>query len=197
MFLQIRATKSIGITILALILFASVVFASQRANNLNKLTPPPLPKIEGTKMVGNQRPDYCVALPVQENDSFTPTTTPNKFAERNNKIDQTVTPVPYKNVIDLDPLDTDEDKYQITVFRCNGDFDLFLVGMDRDFDESFYLEEGDIIINSIPPLSLMGKQPPEPERITTNSPTPKLITPVPYPVPGDELNERSVATGYP
>jgi len=124
------------------------------------------------------RPWYCVPLPRETRQSGSPTSTPfpltsamtitpNKF-----QVAPTVTPRVYANVFDLSPEVPLRDKWEYMVFRCDGTFDQFLVGPEIDFDPFLELGPGDVIIDMIPPASLMGIEPPEPTDQVTNTPSP-------------------------
>jgi len=95
------------------------------------------------------------------------TTTPNKPP-----IAPSVTPRVYANIVDLSPDVPLRDKVEIVFFRCDGTFDQFLAGPEIDFDPFLNLGPGDVVINIVPPASLMGIEPPEPADWVTNTPSP-------------------------
>lgn len=75
----------------------------------------------------------------------------------------TITPLPIISTTDLAPELADEDKTYVYVYRCEGTFELFLigpVGPNAVISDAIPLRPGDIIYNAIPPASLVGHEPP-------------------------------------
>jgi hypothetical protein len=121
------------------------------------------------------------------------TPTPDRLTSPIPNSRPTVTPRVYANFIDLSPELPPQDKSEIVVFRCNGNFDLFLAGPQIDINQSINLEPGDLVISSIPPAFLMGHQPPEPPDWPTITPA----TSMPYPPPITPSPETATPFSYP
>lgn len=121
----------------------------------------------------------CVPLPARTRDLSTPTPTSERTGATASPFQiATVTPIPFAHIYDLDP-DVDQDqKSNVVIFRCNGDWDLYLFSPRWDFDQAVSLGPGDIIISTGPPSVLMGIEPPEPTIVR-----PPIKTNTPYPIP--------------
>ncbi len=110
------------------------------------------------------RPAGCVPLPpTATHDPRPPTETPNPATQRSfpTQVSITLTPFPTPNFIDLSPQVRNEDKMEVRVYRCNGTWAEYLVD-PADFPNAIPLAHGDFIYNYAPPISIMGKEPPEP-----------------------------------
>jgi len=87
-----------------------------------------------------------------------------------------VTPLPFSQVIDLVPQLSENDKAKVYVRRADGTYVVFLARFEMDIAE-LPLRTGDVVIQKIPPASLMGHQPP---RATFSALTPTIPA---YPAP--------------
>lgn len=87
-----------------------------------------------------------------------------------------VTPFPVSQVIDLVPQLSENDKARVYVRRSDGTYMVFLMRFEMDIKD-LPLSPGDVVVQKIPPPSLMGQQPP---RTTFPAPTPTVP---PYPAP--------------
>jgi len=94
----------------------------------------------------------------------------------------TITPLPLSKVTDLAPELADRDKVYILVMRCEGTFELFLVSPSAaaDISQVVPLQPGDIILDVVPPASLMG---PPPKVLVATPTLTKTGTLPPYPPP--------------
>ncbi len=179
-----RAMKAIGMVVLIGLISWSVVVASNR-NNQGK--PSPLPTVIRSPFP--TRPTYCVPLPQEAQMIGTPTPTPNRFSTSTPYFRPTVTPIPFAQTYDLSPELPLSEKSEIVIFRCNGAFDLYLAGPNVDIDQAIELEDGDIILGSSPPASLMGHEPPEPTgSVPTQIPPASTPTSFPYPPPSTPID---------
>jgi hypothetical protein len=128
--------------------------------------PPLLPTI--LKTPSPIRSASCVPIPRAAQPSGSPTPTLFPMAPDRPRTSHmpdlapSVTPRAYANIADLSPEVPLQDKWETIVFRCNGTFDKFLAGPGVEVDQFLKLEPGDVVINTIPPASLMGQEPPEP-----------------------------------
>jgi len=138
-------------------------------------TPPKLPATLRTP--SPTRPTYCVPLPQESATDSSRTPTPDRYSSPEPYFHATVTPRGYSHVYDLSPELPLIDKSEIVVFRCDGTFDLYLIGPDVNLDQNINLYPGDVIISSAPPASMMGHEPPEPTFWASP------VTEIPYPPP--------------
>jgi len=186
-----RALKAIGMVVLIGLISWSVVVAS---NRINQGEPSPLPT--GIRSPFPTRPAYCVPIPREAQMSGTPTPTPNRYATPKPNFSPSVTPIPFAHIYDLNPELPLSEKSKTEIFRCNGTFDLYLAGPNVDVDQAINLEDGDIIISSGPPTSLMGHEPPEPPgSVPTQIPPVSTSTSFPYPPPPTPID--STPAPYP
>ncbi len=178
------ASKLIGMVLGILLLSGAILVAAQMINQpeQTQMIPPPLPTVLTTP--SPTRPLYCVPIPRKTITSWTMTPTPDRFSSPvpDFRPVVTVTPRVYAHIVDLSPELPRKDKGNITVFRCNGTFDLFIAGPEINIDQSIKLEPGDVILSASPPASMMGQEPPEPLKTPTTIPT---TTTTPYPPPGN------------
>lgn len=197
-----RFTKTFQLMVifLGIVLLSGVIIVlAQELNPSYRIqqTPPSLAYIRTPSPI---RPSECVPLPraKQVLESATPTRSP--FSPTESGISSllglapSVTPRIFANIIDLNPEVPLRDKWEIIVFRCNGNYDKYLRASGTDIDLYLKMEPGDIIINTIPPLSMMGHEPPEPFSDQTATPPsgiaqPESFTPTegniaqtPYPI---------------
>jgi len=160
-------------------------------------TPPPI--TTSLQTPSPTRPAYCVPLPraAQQNGSPTPTQFPLTsmitITPLTPQLAPSVTPRVYANTVDLSPEVPLQDKCEYVVFRCDGTFDKFLAGPGVDVYLFLNLGPGDVVINTIPPASLMGHEPPESPDWATISPP----TSMPYPLPVTPLWETPTPFAYP
>lgn len=114
----------------------------------------------------------CVPTPQPYQEVGTRTPTP-RFGEITTPVfSPSVTPIPYSKINDLSPRTADRDKANYAVYRCDGTFELFLVGSDltsKTLTETLGLRPGDIILFGAPPASMMGHHPPTPPVLPTLS----------------------------
>lgn len=87
-----------------------------------------------------------------------------------------VTPLPVSQVVDLVPQLAENDKAKVYVRRSDGTYVVFLTRFEMDIKD-LPLSHGDVVVQKIPPASLMGQQPP---RTSLPAPTPTVP---PYPAP--------------
>ncbi len=159
---------------IALIYFASSALRANSASRYSQSNPP-------FGYPGETRPAYCAPIPRRTDLPYTPSPTPNLQTQQSPKFraewtpGPSVTPLPLARIIDLDPDVPREKKVEVTVFRCDGSFERWLLGPDH-YREQIQLEPGDIIFDSAPPAYLMGHEPPRPTPKSTS-------TPLPYPPP--------------
>ena len=109
-------------------------------------------------------PADCVPLPPTPTyDLRPPTSTPNPTTPHTfpTSLPITFTPYPTPDYIDLSPELPYEDKMVARVYRCNGTWDEYLIDPAL-FPTAIPLSHGDFIYSTIPPVSLVGHQPPEP-----------------------------------
>lgn len=165
---------SLGVVLVSVV----VLTTSLRRNQTAQVQGTKPPAITVFVTPSPTRPWYCVPLPREARQGGSPTSTPfpltsamtltpNKFL-----VAPTVTPRAYANVFDLSPEVPLRDKWEYVIFRCDGTFDQFFTGPEIDFDPFLELGPGDVLINMIPPASLMGIEPPEPTDQVTNTPSP-------------------------
>jgi hypothetical protein len=174
-----RAMKAIGMVVLIGLISWAVVVAS---NQSNQGEPSLLPTVIRSPFP--TRPAYCVPLPREAQMIGTPAPTPNRFSTSIPYFRPTVTPIPFAHTYDLSPELPLSEKSEIVIFRCIGAFDLYLVGPNVDIDQALEIEDGDIILGSSPPASLMGHEPPEPTgSLPTQIPPASTPTSFPYPPP--------------
>lgn len=168
--------KYLGVCFVILLILTIVTPALNQLNVLNL----PTKQLNTTiRTLTPTRPSYCAPLPIQVVYYSTLTITPDRFSTQGYYSKPTITPRIYNQTIDLSPEISIKEKSQIIIFRCNGTFDLYLLGSEININEKIILSPGDLIINTIPPASLMGRKPPKyatPDSIIT-------ITPMPYPAP--------------
>lgn len=93
-----------------------------------------------------------------------------------------VTPLPISKITDLAPGLADRDKVYVYIMRCEGTFELFLVAPNTILTQTIPLNPGDVILNWIPPSSLIGQPPPRVTATSTPTRTPTR-TGQPYPPP--------------
>jgi hypothetical protein len=139
------------------------------------------------------RSPNCAPYPSAKEEAKIRTATPSRGEKSNAASVVTVTPIPISNTIDLSPKTQSSDKLVITIFRCNGSFDQYIVGTDIKIPEDLHLGVGDTVYSSLP-LGTHSVPPPLPNTTFTNSPiatnkplftaTPSnSATNVPYPAP--------------
>jgi len=186
-----RAMKVLGLVVFVGLISWSVVIASNRINQGESL---PFPTV--IRSPSPTRPANCVPIPYEVQISGTLTPTPNRFSTSLPHSSPSVTPRSYAHTYDLSPELPISEKSQIEVFRCNGMFDLYLAGPNVDVYQAIKLEDGDIILGSSPPASLIGHEPPEPQgsEPTYMPPTP-ILTSSPYPPPATPI--ESTPAPYP
>lgn len=186
-----RAMKAIGVVVLIGLISWSVVVAS---NRINQGEPSPLPTM--VRSPSPTRPAYCVPIPRPAQISGTLTPTPDRLSTPIPHFSPSVTPRPFAHIYDLSPELPLSEKSKVQVFRCNGTFDLYLAGPNVDVLHVIELEDGDIIINTSPPASLMGHEPPEPPgSVPTQIPPVSTSTSFPYPPPPTPID--STPAPYP
>lgn len=127
----------------------------------------------------------CVPTPQSPIDTGTSTATPAPFEYGTPPLVEapSVTPWPLSSITDLATDLPDEDKVYVYVFRCDGTFALFLVrpgGPNADISTAVPLQPGDVILDWIPPASLVGHYAPQ---ITSTLLPPPPSTAAPYPAP--------------
>jgi hypothetical protein len=115
----------------------------------------------------------CVPYPSLGIDSRIRTATPYRGMKTNGELFITVTPRPIATIIDLSPKANVIEKAIITIYRCNGRFDQYIVGPDVKIPEDLPLGIGDTIFDSMP-IGLHPLQPPDPSE-TTSGPTETTI----------------------
>lgn len=168
--------KYLGVCFVILLIVTIVTPALDQFNVLNL----PTKQLNTTiRTLTPTRPSYCAPLPNEAVDYSTLTITPNRFSSQVSYSRPTVTPRKYDLTIDLSAEISIKEKSQIIIFRCNGTFDLYLIGPEINITERIILSPGDLIISSIPPASQMGRKPPK--YATADSII--TITPMPYPAP--------------
>ncbi len=139
------------------------------------------------------RSPNCVAYPSIKEDLKLRTATPYQAGKSNASSAVTVTPLPISHTVDLSTKAQESEKTVITIFRCNGTFDQYIVGIDIKVPEDLHLGVGDTIYSSIP-LGLHSVPPPSPFMTVTNPPISTNVpiltitssiepTIAPYPVP--------------
>jgi hypothetical protein len=122
-------------------------------------------------------------LSIKEMGLNTPTPNPDEFGTIP-KLAPSVTPLPISKMTDLATDLPDKDKVYVYIMRCSGDFELFLLNPNVKITEAIPLQPGDVILDWIPPASLMGHRPP----IITSQPSPtNLPDGTPYPLPGTQV----------
>jgi hypothetical protein len=172
--------------VFGVLLFTGTVLAAaqkQYYSDRAQSTPPNIPTI--IRSPSPTRPAYCVPLPGVPQPLGSPSATPDPFGAVISTtsprlgLGPSVTPRVYAHTIDLSPGIPLRDKWEIIVFRCDGTFEQFLGGPEVNIFQFLDLQAGDVILNTIPPASLMGNEPPEPPDETT---TPSG-TSIPYPPP--------------
>lgn len=177
--------RFIAIVFGVLIFTGTALAAAQKQYHSDRAqsTPPKFPTI--IRSPSPTRPAYCVPLPRAAQLPGSPTSTAYPFASaipttsHMQGLAPSVTPRGYAHIFDLSPEISLQDKWVIIVFRCDGTFEKFLGGPEIDIYQFLDLEDGDVILNTIPPASLMGNGPPEPPDETTTPPG----TLIPYPLP--------------
>jgi hypothetical protein len=125
---------------------------------------------------------WCAPLPKVPLDNGPKTPTPDIYQAQGTPLpylSPSVIPIPYANIIDMDPQIPDRDKSYIVVYRCNGTFDLYKTG-DPNFN-NIPLNEGDVIYHTDVPLSVMEVHPYPTKMMIKPSPT-NVMTALPYPV---------------
>lgn len=174
-----RTVKIIGLVLGLFIISGTAIVGAQILNqpSQSQKAPPVLPTPRITP--APTRPAYCVPLPQEVEPGGSRTPTPDRFSTPNSGMSPTVTPRVYANVFDFSPALSLEDKSQVTVYRCDGTFDLFIAGPEIDIIALLDLGPGDVVFGSLPPASLVGHEPPEPPDWPTTSPA----TAIPYPAP--------------
>lgn len=97
------------------------------------------------------------------------------------------TPLPISKITDMATGLSDKEKVLVYVMRCDGSFELFLLDPNMKIAEAILLQQGDVILDWIPPASLLGHEPPalstalSPTNITTSTPHPPAGTQALYP----------------
>ena len=172
--------------VFGMVLFTGTALAAaqkQYQSDRAQSTPPNFPTI--IRSPSPTRPAYCVPLPGVPQPLGSSSSTPDPFGSvilttsPRQSFAPSVTPRVYAHIFDLSPEIPLREKWEVIVFRCDGTFEQFLGGPEIDFYQILDLQAGDVILNTIPPASLMGNEPPEPPDETT---TP-LGTSIPYPPP--------------
>jgi hypothetical protein len=188
-----RTSKIIGIILSVIILSGTVLVTAQNQyyTNLAQSTPPILPTIIYTP--SPTRPSYCVPIPQEIKTDATLTATPDRIISPIPYSRPSVTPRVFGQVIDLSPELPYQEKTEVIIFRCSGVFDKYYAGPEMDILQAINLEPGDLLVNSIPPVSMMGHQPSEPS--SWNEITPS--TSIPYPPPTAPSFETATQISYP
>ena len=191
--MKLKTIKPITIITAFLGLFIIVALFNTWQTSTQDLPLPANPTLNWT--ASPARPPWCKPPPSEPVIEGTATSTPNIFTsmvpvyktER-----PTRTPYPIAHIVDLAPDLPLEDKGTALVFRCNGEMDQYLFGYITysELLEAINLGEGDKIINSAPPASMMKHAPPP--LIPTMAQTPITLTPFPYPI--GQLPQGSVLT---
>jgi hypothetical protein len=150
-----RAMIAIGVVVFIGLISWSIFIVANRVSQSE-----PLPKVIRSPFP--TRPAYCVPIPREAQMNGTPTPTPNRYSTPKPNFSPTVTPIPFAHIYDLSPELPLSEKSKTEIFRCNGMFDLYLAGPNVDVHQAIGLEDGDIILYSAPPASIMGIEPPEP-----------------------------------
>ncbi|NOZ73163.1 MAG: hypothetical protein GXP38_14870 [Chloroflexi bacterium] len=148
--------KTFGIVLILVSIVSLFVLSVSAQDILPNLPPPPSP--DASKLRG--------AL------GATRTPSPLMFAP-DDKVGPTVTPLPFKQVIDVNPNTAVEDEITIIIRKENGDF-LEVFASPNQFRDGELLPQlsrlypklgltsADKIFDIAPPASLMGKRPPVP-----------------------------------
>ena len=116
----------------------------------------------------------------------TPTPKPDEFGTIP-KLAPSVTPLPLSKITDLATDLPEKDKVHVYVMRCSGSFELFLLNPNMKIAAVVPLQPGDVILDWIPPASLLGHRPPaiisQPSQtnLPAGTPYPLSGTQVPYP----------------
>lgn len=143
------------------------------------------------KQISNSQPSRQVCAPtpqlsIKEVGPNTPTPNPDAFGTIPEP-GPSVTPLPISKINDLAADLSEEDKIYVYVMRCNGSFELFLLSPNVKIAEAIPLQPGDVILDWIPPSSLMGHRPPivtaqaSPVNFSAGAPYPPPGTTTPYP----------------
>jgi hypothetical protein len=142
------------------------------------------------------RPAGCVPLPSLKNvTSANLTATPTFTSIDSSK---TIVAVPPKNIdaqpentINLSPNLANQDEAQVRVFRCDGKIDVYFIDPNVDFNKLIVLKDGDTIISSVPPASMMGHIPP-PLNPSSTKKSPTSSNSTPYPAPGSPVINKNI-----
>ncbi|RUA16594.1 MAG: hypothetical protein DSY55_03795 [Clostridia bacterium] len=123
---------------------------------------------------GRQQPSPPPRSPIATtvHETPAPTRTPNPLTPASDdRVGPTVTPLPIKQVIDIDPDIPNREKITIIIQRENGDFIQIWASSERFQDDQVIsrlgqllpelgLTSSDKVFDIAPPASLMGKEPP-------------------------------------
>lgn len=145
----------------------------------------------------------CVPTPVLwATDVGTATNTPAPFQLTPSQIATlpfypSATPWPISKITDLSPDVPTDHKGQVTVFHCDGSFELFLTAGTQ-----VPLLPGDMVIRSIAAEALVGHQPPEatgftPPLLSTPTPVTPYVSRTPFPYPPYPIPITPLATSAP
>lgn len=200
MFMRKKFYVVLGILLISGVAIGLSYTISQSSRLQN--TPPPFPslniKISATKVTPT-RPAHCVPLPSIETSSSIPTATPTHSITTSQiltKLTPTIIPSPaVSHTYDLSPNLSVADKSTIIIFRCDGTRDLYLLGPELDPDKAIILGQGDIILSSAPPASMVGHYPPTSSKSLTEQPS-TMIPPYPAPPIGGQAKQVT-QTPYP
>jgi hypothetical protein len=173
---------------LPLLILVGIFISTNRSQSQSiQQTPPTLPNIQLSP--SPTRPADCIPLPKNiYNDLKSPPTPAANIPS--------VTPIPFKNTIDLSPDIAMSSKWETIVFRCDGSFDRYLTGPNLDPRKAISLGPGDVIILAIPPSSMMGVESPNLYHSDT-SPSPQPNQAYPLPMQAATPTRPSSNTAYP
>jgi hypothetical protein len=182
-----RRNLTIILSVFGLMLIFVVAFAiNLQESKSGSLQFPPIPQNPSIQPMYNlptsTRLPWCAPLPKLPLYNGPRTPTPDIYQAQGTPLpylSPSVTPIPYANIIDMDPQIPDRDKSYIVVYRCNGTFDLYKTS-DSNFN-NIPLNEGDVFYLTDVPLSLMEVHP-YPTITAVNSLPTIVFTPLPSPV---------------
>ncbi len=186
--------KKLLVTGLATIIVLFVFGAFVQKESLLALLPSSVPTAAATAASVHNAP-----IPTRTPDPRTPAP--------NDVVGPTVTPIPVKQTIDVDPAMPDREKMMIIIRKGNGDFIRIWASPERfQYDQlisqlgrllpELGLSPSDEVFFSAPPAIMMGKRPPAPPSITpalTSTPKP-LLLPTSKPLPSPSPAPLSVTT---
>lgn len=158
-----RLLKLLGLVVLVLALV--VILNPQEQLFGSGILPPPTPRPP------TAQPIRTTSIDAER----TSTPQPSMFGTVPAILVPSVTPPPVSQVIDLVPQISENDKAKVYVRRANGTYVVFLTRFETEISQ-LPLGTGDMVIQKIPPPSLMGHQPPR----TSSGLTPTIPA---YPAP--------------